>query len=282
MRRVAWTLALILLAAAIAPAVSAADGGVYLSRSLDANGCAREPGGTPSVALTGWVALGLVASNRSARAAASCIEENVRDLRRITDVELAVLALRAAGRPVDDVGGRDLLGEIQRARRGGRIGPTVASTQFGALALRASGRRVPAVVRRQMLRDQDRDGSWSAVAGDGGDSNLTASGLQALVAAGVSPRHPAVRRGVRALLRFRTTEGGYSLTRGGRADAQSTAWALQGLAAVGRRDVGAERFLDSLRRPDGSYAYSRGRVLTPVWVTAQVLPGVAGRPLPFR
>lgn len=281
MRRWLLTSALLVLAITAAPA-GAADGGTYLARSLDANGCAREPGGAPSAALTGWVVLGLVAADRPARAGVGCIERNARSLRRITDVELAVLALRAAGRPVDDVAGRNLIGEISRARRGGRIGPTVASTQFGALALRASGRRVPTAVRRQIVRDQNSDGSWSAVAGDGGDSNLTASGLQALRAAGLSRRHPAIRRGVRALARFRTSDGGYSLTRGGRADAQSTAWALQGLAAVGRRDARAERYLASLRRPDGSYAYRRGLTLTPVWVTAQAVAGVARRPLPLR
>lgn len=281
MRTVVLLIAL-LVAAALPATATATNGAAYLARSLGADGCAREPGGTPSVTLTGWVALGLVAGGHSARSASACIERNVRSLRGITDVQLAVLALRAAGRPVTDVGGRNLLREIIRARRGGRIGPTVASTQFGALALRASGRRVPIAVRRQLIRDQNSDGSWSAVTGDGGDSNLTASALQALVASGVPRRHPAVRRGVSALLRFRTGDGGYSLVRRGRADAQSTAWAIQGLAAVGRRDSRAERYLASLRRSDGSYAYSRGRALTPVWVTAQVVPGLARRPLPLR
>lgn len=278
-----WLIALatFLLMVTASPA-GAADAGTFLTRSLDANGCAREPSGARSVTLTGWVVLGLVAADRSARAGAACIERNARSLRRITDIELAVLALRAAGRSVDDVAGRNLIAEILRSRRGGRIGSTVASTQFGALALRASGRRVPATVRRQILRDQNRDGSWSAVAGDGGDSNLTASGLQALIAAGVPRKHRAIRRGVQALTRFRTAEGGYSLTRGGRADAQSTAWVLQGLAAVGRRDARAERYLASLRRPDGSYAYRRGQHMTPVWVTAQVVPGIERRPLPLR
>jgi hypothetical protein len=37
-----------------------------------------------------------------------------------------------------------------------------------------------------------------------------------------------------------------------------------------------------LRRPDGSYRYSTRYATTPVWVTAQVLPALAGKPFPLR
>lgn len=270
---------LILLALLSLPAAaSAADSTAYLAGSLDETGCAREPGTQPNAQLTGWVVLGLAARGAPTRAAAGCIERHASRLVSATDLELAILALVAAGRDPRRAGGRDLVADLERRRRGGRIGPTVASTQFGALALHAAGRPVPPAVRRQLLRDQNRDGSWSAVGGDGGDSNVTASGIQALIAVGVPRRHPAVRRGLTALARFRSADGGYSAVRGGRPDAQSTAWALQALAAVGRRDAEAERFLASLRQADGSYAYRRGLRITPVWVTAQVLPGLERRP----
>jgi hypothetical protein len=42
----------------------------------------------------------------------------------------------------------------------------------------------------------------------------------------------------------------------------------------------AFRYLAGLRRPDGSYRYSRRYGLTPVWVTAQVDMAVARKPLP--
>ena len=41
-------------------------------------------------------------------------------------------------------------------------------------------------------------------------------------------------------------------------------------------------FLASLRRSDGSYRYSRAYATTPVWVTAQVLPGLMKKPFPLR
>jgi len=274
-----FMLALLVVALHVLPTTAAAaDGRAYLTASLDESGCAREPGGPANVQLTGWVLLGLAASGAPTKSAAACIERNAARLATATDLELAILALVAAGRDPRRAGGRDLVTDLERLRRGGRIGPTVASTQFGALALRAAGRPVPASVRRQLLRDQNRNGSWSAVGGDGGDSNVTASGIQALIAVGVPRRHPAVRRGLAALAGFRTAEGGYAAVPGGRADAQSTAWALQALAAVGRRDPAGERYLRGLRQTDGSYAYRRGMRITPVWVTAQVLPGLERRP----
>jgi hypothetical protein len=40
------------------------------------------------------------------------------------------------------------------------------------------------------------------------------------------------------------------------------------------------RYLSRLRRADGSYRYSVRYGTTPVWVTAQVVPALAGRPVP--
>ena len=50
-------------------------------------------------------------------------------------------------------------------------------------------------------------------------------------------------------------------------DAQSTALAIQAFVAAGvKPPAGAFAFLASLRRPDGSYRYSRSYATTPVWV----------------
>ena len=49
-----------------------------------------------------------------------------------------------------------------------------------------------------------------------------------------------------------------------------------------RPPAGALAYLARLKRPDGSYRYSSRYATTPVWVTAQVLPALAGRPLPLR
>jgi hypothetical protein len=75
---------------------------------------------------------------------------------------------------------------------------------------------------------------------------------------------------------------------GGDSNAQSTAWAVQGLVAAGlgagstrgmRRAIG---YLKSLQAADGSVRYSRTSRQTPVWVTAQALAALAGKPFPLR
>jgi prenyltransferase beta subunit len=131
---------------------------------------------------------------------------------------------------------------------------------------------------RALLAAQDGGGGWSWARGGAPDSNDTAAALQALLAAGVSGR--PVERGLAALRSFQAPGGGFALTRGRPPDAQSTAWAIQALLAAGRSVPSAARsFLARLRRPDGSYRYSESSAPTPVWVTAQVVPALAGRPL---
>ena len=68
--------------------------------------------------------------------------------------------------------------------------------------------------------------------------------------------------------------GGWSWTRG------------RGVVGVGcaagrKPEAAAFRFLATLRRPDGSYRYSRRYATTPVWVTSQVVPALARKPFPL-
>ena len=266
--------------AAFAPAASAARAPDFLARSLDSRGCAHEPGAAPSANLTAWVMLALAAAHRDTSRPHACLAAHARDLRRPTDIEIAALAVVAAGGDPRATGGRDLVAAIRAQLRGGRIGPTIASNQFGILALRAAGAPVPASARRALLGDQRRDGAWPVARGGDGDSNLTASGIQAAIAAGVPVSARAVRRARAALGRFRS-EGGYELMAGAGADAQSTGWALQALAAVGASGAEGRAWLRGVQRADGSFAYQPGLAITPVWVTAQAVLGYAGRPFPL-
>ena len=281
MRSLLIALLALLVVGVPAQAASLSSTGSFLASSLDANGCARESGAAASVNLTSWAALGLVASGRSASSAASCIERHSKALTTTTDVELAVLALAAAGRNPSNAGGRNLVRALQASLKNGRIGTLVASNQFGILALKAAGAPIPASAKRTLLGDQNRDGTWPVAPGGDGDSNLTASGIMAAVAAGIAPNSTVIVRAVASLKRFRS-RGGYALTVGSPPDAQSTAWILQGLAAAGKSDPAAEAYLASLQRSNGAVAYQRGLSITPVWVTAQAALGLARRPFPLR
>ena len=277
----ALVIAVTLLALAAPAQASVSAAGAYLAGSLDRNGCAREPGGTPTVNLSSWVAFGLVAAGRSASGPAACIEKHARALKALTDVEVATLALVAAGRNPRNAGGRDFVQTIQSSLRGGRIGTLVATNQFGILALKGAGAPIPTSAKRTLLADQNTDGSWPVAVGGDGDSNLTATGIQAALAAGIGRNDPVVTRALAALKRFKS-RGGYALSAGTPPDAQSSGWVLSGLASADRADSSAQSYLAGLQAGNGSFAYQRGVAITPVWVTAQATMGLAGRSFPLR
>jgi hypothetical protein len=92
-----------------------------------------------------------------------------------------------------------------------------------------------------------------------------------------------IRRGLDYLRRLRRRDGGFALVRNRGSDAQSTAWAIQAFLSAGPQPpAGAYAYLSRLRRADGSYRYSKRYAVTPVWVTAQVLPAIEKTPFPVR
>jgi hypothetical protein len=264
------------LVAFAAAAIVAATPAGYLQGRQAANGSFSEPGGTPGPLLTAWAALGLKAAGADTGHALDYLAGHEGGLTQATDIELVAVAERALGRRPDR-----LLARIRALQRpNGRIGPTVNSTVWGILALRQAGERAPRAAVRFVLREQARSGGWAWYAGGQPDSNDTAAAVQALRAAGVSGQ--PVRRALAYLLRLRNKDGGFDLTPGRGSDTQSTAWAIQAFMSA-RKPVpgGALAYLRSMRRPDGSFRYSRRYATTPVWVTSQVLPALAGRPFPL-
>lgn len=225
---------------------------------------ARESWGDPST--TAWVGLALAAGGGSAEARARALAQ----LERSEPDALNTLARCALGRCPDT--------ERLRAQRPGRL---VNETAWTLLALAQAGETPPRALVDALLRAQRPSGGWSWLAGGAPDSNDTAAVVQALRAAGVGGR--PIRRGLAYLGALQARSGGFALARGRDPDAQSTAWAIQAFLAAGERPPrSAYRFLARLRRPDGSYRYSLRYATTPVWVTAQVVPALAGRPFPLR
>jgi hypothetical protein len=148
------------------------------------------------------------------------------------------------------------------------------------LARRQAGLSVPQPLVSALRARQARSGGWGWDKDVAPDSNDTAAAVQALRAAGVGGA--PIRRGLTYLRSLRRANGGFTLAKGREPDAQSTAWAIQAFLAAGERmPEGAYAFLRGLRRSDGSYRYSARFAVTPVWVTAQVLPAVLKKPFPF-
>jgi hypothetical protein len=259
------------LAAVAAAAALAAAPADYLAERQQSDGGFAEPGGRSDAALTGWAVLGLRASGREPAPAAAAYLRQA-PIGDTTDLALRILALRALRADASELTAR-----LERQRRpDGRIGSLVNSTAWGALALRRPG----AATVRYLLRAQHRSGGWSWVPRGAPDSNDTAAVIQALRASGVRGR--PIRRGLAYIRRLTTPSGGVRLVPGREPDAQSTAWAIQAHVAAGAKPPPAAfRFLATLRRPDGSYRYSRRYAVTPTLVTAQVLPALARKPYPL-
>jgi Prenyltransferase and squalene oxidase repeat len=260
--------------AAVALALAASPSEFVASHQQSEGGFA-ESGQSSDANLTAWAVLGLTAAGKAPdRSPADYLSEA--PATSANDLALRVLALRVLGR---DTG--SLVDRLEGMRGpNGRIGTLVNSTIWGVLALRAAGR--PAGTSTGYLRLAQRPGGgWSWYPRGAPDSNDTAAAIQALRAAGTGPR--AIKRGLAYLRKLQRPDGGFALVPGRSSDAQSTAWAIQAFLAAGKQPGRAAfRYLASLRRPDGSYRYSKRYAVTPVWVTSQVLPALARKPFPLR
>ena len=258
-----------LLCSALALAGTPAD---FVAGRQQADGGFAEAGARSDPALTAWAVLGLTASGREPGGSVAPYLRNAPVL-DTTDLALRVMALRALGESPEPF--LERLG--RQRRRDGRIGALVNSTIWGVLALPRGER--PAA--RYLLRAQRRSGGWSWAPNGAPDSNDTAAAIQALRWSGVRGR--PIRRGLAFIRKLTARNGGVRLTAGREPDAQSTAWAIQAHLAAGMKPPAAAfRFLVSLRRPDGSYRYSRRYAVTPAIVTAQVLPALVRKPFPLR
>ena len=258
-------------------------------------------GQSSSELYSGWAAMGLAAAGRdplALRRGGQTVLDSLRaeaaSLQGAGDLERTILALHACGVSVHSLPGGDPIAKLMRFRDGdGSFGHLSNLTAFAIFALRAAGYSSANPALRGagtwLRRQQNPDGGFGfGTRGGGSDVDDTAAVLQALIDAGVRGGH-AVARATAFLVRAQNPDGGYPQQAGGESNAQSTSWAIQGLIAAGRdpRTVTREGsrsplgYLATLLAPDGSVRYSRTGSQTPVWVTAQALTALAGRPLPI-
>jgi Squalene-hopene cyclase C-terminal domain/Prenyltransferase and squalene oxidase repeat len=265
-----------LAVAAVALALAASPSG-FVASHQQSDGGFSETGQSSDANLTAWAVLGLSAAGKTPDRSPADYLSQV-PATSANDLALRILALRALNRETGA-----LVDRLEGMRGpNGRIGTLVNSTIWGVLALRAAGR--PAGTSVLYLKKAQRpNGGWSWYPQGAPDSNDTAAAIQALRTAGVGPRAGALKRGLAYLRRLQRADGGFALAPGRASDAQSTAWAIQAFVAANRQPGRrAFLYLASLRRPDGSYRYSKRYAVTPVWVTSQVLPALARKPFPLK
>jgi energy-coupling factor transport system substrate-specific component len=268
----------------------------YLLGAQNADGgYGAAPGSGSTSLFAGWSALALAAQGRNpidvVRGGHTLAGYLGATLASATDpgsLERTILAVRAAGLPASDFGGRDLLAGLRRDIRGdGSVSEQTNLTAFAVLALRSAAAGPGARTISWLARQQDSDGGFNfATAPGSSDVDDTGAVLEALAGAG---RGHTIARAVAFLRARQNRNGGFPSSPGGDSNAQSTAFAVQGLIAAGVNPAGLHRggapspvqYLTSLIAPDGHVLYAAGNDQTPVWVTAQVAMALAGKPLPI-
>ena len=256
--------------ASSALALAAATPADYVASRQQADGGFAEPGARSDSALTAWAVLGLKAAGRPPDGTVVYLRDA--PVADTTDLALRVMALRAVGESPEP-----FLTRLRRQRRSdGRIGSLVNSTIWGVLALPRGERRAV----RYLLGASDHPAAGRGPERRAGLQRHRRGDPGAPLERRPWPAdpararlHPQPHRPKRRCPARRRREP----------DAQSTAWAVQAYLAAGvKPPAAAFRFLASLRRPDGSYRYSRRYAVTPAIVTAQVLPALSRKPFPLR
>ncbi len=294
-------------ASSVAAAAHRAAG--YLERTENRDGgLGGAPGERSSPLFSAWAALGLAADGvRVTAVRRSAPDPTLLDYLQqhagATDsgsLERMILALRAGGASVTNVGGRDLAGELaRRFSRQGSVGKLVNLTAFGALALCAADEHSSSGLEDRaaawLAGQSDRDGGYGfAGRGAQSDADDTGAVLEALhcVADGTGISTPAIDRArTRAVAYLRDDQdrdGGFPAAPRAGSNAQSTAWAIQGLIAAGTSPSTLRRhghtplgYLAGLVTRGGAVSYARGQSVTPVWVTGEALMALTGTPLPL-
>ena len=275
----------------------------FLQRSEDSNGgFGGAPGQRSSELYSAWVAMGLAAAGRaplsvtrSGHSVLDALRAEASTLEGAGDDERTILALHACGLPASAFPGTSLVSKLLRERSNdGSFDHLVNITAFAIFALRVAGssadNRIVSFAGHWLAAQQDRDGGFGfARHGGGEDVDDTAAALQGVIDASGQRGGAVVAHAVSYLRRAQNPDGGFPQQPGGESNAQSTAWAVQALSAAGE-DVNAFKragsrsplgYLESLIGPEGSVRYSRTSTQTPVWVTAQALTALAGKPFPI-
>jgi prenyltransferase beta subunit len=275
----------------------------FLQRSQDGNGgFGGAPGQRSSELYSAWVAMGLAAAGRaplnvtrSGHSVLDALRAEASTLEGAGDYERTILALHACGLPASALPGTSLVSKLLRERSSdGSFDHLVNITAFAIFALRVAGssadNQIVNLAGHWLAAQQDRDGGFGfAGHGGGEDVDDTAAALQGVIDASGQRGGAVVAHTVSYLRRAQNPDGGFPQQPGGESNAQSTAWAVQALSAAGE-DVSAFKragsrsplgYLQSLIGPEGSVRYSRTSTQTPVWVTAQALTALAGKPFPI-
>ena len=253
-------------------------------------GWGSSAGSASSPSITGWVMLALEAAGRNpldvskgGRTPVDYLRSTVGEIERSGDYARTILALEGAGVDTHSFAGHNLVSALVNRRAGnGSWEGWPGTTAYAVLALRAAGDSGGLDATLSWLsKVQNSDGGWGDERGKPSTPDNTGAVMQAMRSSKISQQGLAFLRG------SQLSSGGFALGSSGPANSQSTAWAAQGMIAIGTDpgsiSRGGNSVLDYLlarQDSDGHFKYSSSSDQTPVWVTAQALPAVAGKAFP--
>jgi energy-coupling factor transport system substrate-specific component len=253
-------------------------------------GWGSSTGSASSPSITGWVMLGLEAAGRNpldvskgGKTPVDYLRSSIGEIESSGDYARTILALEGAGVDAHSFAGRNLVSALAKRRSGnGSWEGWPGTTAYAVLALRAAGDTGDIDKSLSWLgQAQNNDGGWGDERGKPSTPDNTGAVMQALRNSKIS------QEGLEFLRSSQLSSGGYALGTSGPANSQSTAWAAQGMIAVGTDPSSISRggnsaidYLSARQDADGHFRYSSSSDQTPVWVTAQALPAVAGKAFP--
>jgi len=254
-------------------------------------GWGSSDGSASSPSITGWVMLALEAAGRNpldvskgGKTPVDYLRSTIGEIERSGDYARTILALEGAGVDAHSFAGRNLVSTLVNRRAGnGSWEGWPGTTAYAVLALRAADDSGGLDATLSWLgKVQNSDGGWGDERGKPSTPDNTGAVMQAMRSSKISQKGLAFLRGAQL------SSGGFAISSSGPANSQSTAWAAQGMIAIGT-DPGAISsggnstldYLQARQDSDGHFRYSSTSDQTPVWVTAQVLPAVAGKAFPL-
>jgi hypothetical protein len=194
------------------------------------------------------------------------------------------LALAAAwtGQVVTDFAGINLPISVTAwySPASGAYGSGSGDTAWAVLGLYAMGEPIPTQTVAFLKSVQNADGGWSWNQwGTSGETQHTATVVQALLAAGEPVSSTHVISALGFIASARNADGGYSYMPPGASDVDTTSFVVQALLSAGQTPAGTWCspvrcvYLQGVQQADGSFpGYS------PIFATQEAIPALMHRP----
>lgn len=290
---VAMLLVIILCMSAISAfALDASSAVQYLKANQAQDGGFAEPGEGSNIKTTCWAVLGILAAGEDPKALVKngvnpvdYMAAHAREISKIEDYELFLLAYSEAGGDPHNVAGLDMVSIVASFEgKDGKIGDDMSQHCMGVISLVSAGEEASSKWGEWIVQNQRSDGGW----GESKSIRETALAVETLVALGEGSKE-IIEPAMKFLMNSINGDGGYSGNNEG-SESQTTSLVIRAINAVGD-DPGSNAwsfqgnspmsFMNSAQKEDGHFSFSVDVNSEPTLTTGMAIPPIAGKHLPF-